>query len=447
MLADMDGTITPTPSKSGGFITPISKAPTFEPVQRFLREGGTLVVQTNAGTFPFKQLFDPLKSTLEELYNFDVSSGDTSTTTNATNATDPYEGKDGRFLLSPFSGAALYVSCLDRQTGKVEMKEDARFAKTARNTCCTSFEYHTWGRHNTCGEKRFYHTCLDQNDPCYKDPTTFIPEAHVDELLATIRQVQCRAFALMDEDPTYLPALSRKYRDALPPVVALRRELGAERFDREVLTMDNLLLYGKFLQASHDPMLDLQRVSGGNLVQINILGTLMARFDDLWPEALRDELAAKYSIHIKRQPNSTTISKDQVNKGLPIRYLSALRQREDTDLVVPATGRKVKYCHEFSLRNAIAFGDHPHFTDYPMTQFPPMPFVSVSPKKSEEQLPDWPYKTQMIHVNVPEEEGTAKYLNALVDFCVKNNSQDEYVANNWWKPEYAVQVAKDMVFP
>lgn len=256
----------------------------------------------------------------------------------------------------------------------------------------------------------------------------------------------------MDEDPTYLPLLSRKYREALPPVIEQRRVLGKERFEREVIALGNLLAYGKFLQASNDPMLDLQRVASGDLVQINVLGTAMARFDYIWTPALREELAAKYSIHIKRQPNSTTISKDQVNKGLPIQYLAMQKQREDTDLVVctkngtaDSSKEKVKYCWDFLLSTAIGFGDHPNFTDYPMTQFPPMPFVSVAQPKVPEQA-EWPYKTRVIHLPIGEEAGTAEYLTQLVDFCVRENGERCDVAKNWWRPEFADEVGR-LVIP
>ena len=466
MVADMDGTLTPTPTKSGGFLTPISKSPTFEPIRRFLQEGGTLIVETNAGTFPFDQIYKPLRSTLKELYDedereFHINLEKEGRTNSAPSSIDECY-QDGKLILCPFSGAAMFVSVLNRETGEVEMKEDERFAKTARATCCTnSFEYFRWGKKRDSKNNKKNddeqmnknnNPCFDVNDPCYKDPTTFIPEAHVPELLDAIRGVICKTFALMDEDPTYLPSLSRKYREALPPVIAMRRELGVERFEKEVLSMENLLEYGRFLQASNNPLLDLQRVSGGNLVQINVLGTAMSWFDELWPESLRDELATVYSAHAKRQPNSTTLSKDQVNKGLPIRYLSAQRQRE-TELFFSNNNNNknnskhhhpVRYCWDFKLKNAIGFGDHPHFTDYPMTQFPPMPFVSLSQKKSEELLPDWPYKTEMIHVRYGEEDGTAKYLSALVDFCIKNNKEHE-TASNWWKPEFAVEVGKDLV--
>ena len=146
--------------------------------------------------------------------------------------------------------------------------------------------------------------------------------------------------------------------------------------------------------------------------------------------ALRKKLSKKYSIHIKRQPNSTTISKDQVNKGLPILFLANHKER--------------RYCTDFSLDTAIALGDHPQFTDYPMTQFPPMPFVSVAKFQVAEQR-EWPYKTRMIHLS-DEEEGTAEYVEKLVDFCVKRNGggggESGEIAKNWWKCDYALEVGK-----
>jgi hypothetical protein len=394
LVADMDGTLTPTPTKSGGFQTAINNAPTFEPIQRFLHEGGKLVVETNAGTYPFNQIYKPLIPTLREVYA-------------------KYQ-EAGAITMFPFSGAGLYTYVPELE----QMKEDPQFART--------------GRRDTI--------LANQPQQQEVDLSTGIPEEHADELMEEIRQVMLKVFELMDEDPTYLPLLSKKYRDAMPnTIIRLRRELGKERFEKEVATLENLKVYGKFLVKSNDPMIDLQRVSSGALVQINILGTAMARFDSLFYPQLRQKLRERMSIHIKRQPNSTTISKDLVNKGLPVQYLAKQYQRE-TDLIDVKTGEKLKFCWDFELKNAIAAGDHPMFTDYPLTQHAPMPFLSLALKRAPE-LPEWPYKTKMLHVG-GEEEGTAKFVNTWVDFCIRENGKDCKHAREWWKPEYAATVAE-----
>jgi len=181
-----------------------------------------------------------------------------------------------------------------------------------------------------------------------------------------------------------------------------------------VLSLANIRTYGKFLAASNDPLLDVQTAGDGEVLQLNLLGTAMARFDSLFPDATRQLFKDRFDLHVKRQPNSTTISRHGVNKGLCIQHLADLGAGAHVAQARYSGGKN--YARDFQLRHAVAMGDHAAFTDFPLTQFPPMPFVNCS-----DELPparkEWPYLAEMLEVGGGEEAGGARFLTAFVDAC------------------------------
>jgi hypothetical protein len=382
----MDGTLTPSPSKSGGHLTPISKSPVWQPMVDFIQEGGSLLVLTNAGTFPFTQIWEPLRPVVDAL---------------------PPGAGDGRVLVSPFSGAGMYVGvssssalCLAPGCNK-DMLEDTDFTQHALVM--------------PSGEER----------------STAIERERLQEVLEQLRRIMFEVFQYLAEDPTFLPLLSRKYRDLLPPVIAQRRAMGAAAFNEQVLTLPNLLEYGRFMRGTAEfvplPLIDVQRTRTGEVVQINILATPIAKFDELFTPERRRVLRDDFELHVKRQPNSTTISKNRVNKGLPIRWMqdlgphkSGTRHHTET---FPCNSGGIRnqvqwnYGANFTLERAIALGDHPAFTDYPMACVPPMPFVSVT-KRPVEESKEFPFLTKM-HFLSNEEEGTAAFMRTLVQQCTE----------------------------
>lgn len=377
IVADMDGTLTTSPSKSGGRNLPIDQSATFQPLCDFIRLGGSIFVLTNAGTFPFVQVWRPLlHSVIKAL---------------------PPHKRDDRVVISPFSGAGLYHG----RYGQDDMVEDTDF--TERGLLVDG-----------------------------KETSTAIS---ADCLPAVLREIkttmQDTVFRLLDEDPSYLPLLSKKYRDCLPPTIQLRRELGVERFNREVLTLENLMEYGRFLPKTDSyvplPLIDVQRTRAGHVVQINILATPIARFDqDIFPKERRDHLTNVMNLHVKRQPNSCTISRNLVNKGTAIDYMER------------------KHTHNFSLARSIGLGDHPSFTDFPLTQYRAMPFVSVAPHEVSAH-PLFPFVAQMNHLS-GEEEGAAAFIATLVRQCIARRRQsgleEDDDAPAEWDPSF-VKMAAD----
>jgi hypothetical protein len=183
--------------------------------------------------------------------------------------------------------------------------------------------------------------------------------------------------------------LSRKYHEPFAAIADLRRSDPA-RFEREVMTPEVLGEHGRFLRDTNDAVLDAQFIPGTNppvIVQFSLLGVPMARFDDVFTAEVIANFTA-LGVYCKKQPNSVVIAPKGVDKATCVSWL-------------------LEHEPHFSLERAIAFGDVPATIDRPLSEFPPMPFVSVSPDPAADP-------PGVVHVG-GEERGTAQFLQLLVD--------------------------------
>ncbi|CUF52843.1 Hypothetical protein, putative [Bodo saltans] len=105
LVADMDGTLTSTPSKAHGHYLPLSMSPCLTPLTTFLQRGGDVCVVSTAGRRMWPQIFDILRPALFS------------------------SPANGRLFICGFSGAALFVSNFQKQT----MEEDVNYRHTALN--------------------------------------------------------------------------------------------------------------------------------------------------------------------------------------------------------------------------------------------------------------------------------------------------------------------------
>ncbi|KAG5482354.1 hypothetical protein LSCM4_05610 [Leishmania orientalis] len=241
----------------------------------------------------------------------------------------------------------------------------------------------------------------------------------------------------------------------------------------KVLSPAALAQHGFFLRDTGDALVDVQPVpradgtvtDGAAVVQVIVMGIPMRFFDYVFPamgsSPSNNSPAASRSWHccprcagagagarqrleaagleVKSQPNSVCLRCRGVDKGTCVRWL--LAQHERHQLV-------------FELPRALAFGDMPESVDAPLAAFPPMQFISLSPKDAAavhlddnervgtadsthadsaegqaecpHQLPpprsfsDSPH--HMFHVG-GEEEGTALFLEELLLCCASEQQQ------------------------
>jgi hydroxymethylpyrimidine pyrophosphatase-like HAD family hydrolase len=202
---------------------------------------------------------------------------------------------------------------------------------------------------------------------------TVIPAEAVDQIRSTSREIIVNFLDAALAEPGLITALSKKYHEPYKRLVEQLRELGKEEFLRQVLSMDRMLKHGEFLQETNDALVDLQTVPVAvenslppPVVQCTTHGIPAAFFERFVPAAVVEALGA-CNLYVKRQPNSIVIAKKGVDKSTCVRWL----------------------CHRsesltFDLSRALAFGDVPKTIDFPLTQHPPMAFVSVSPSPEDD---------------------------------------------------------------
>ncbi|KAG5481997.1 hypothetical protein LSCM1_05710 [Leishmania martiniquensis] len=245
----------------------------------------------------------------------------------------------------------------------------------------------------------------------------------------------------------------------------------------KVLSPAALAQHGFFLRDTGDALVDAQPVpradgtvaDGAAVVQVVVMGIPMRFFDHVFPSlgaspsgnspatspsvygcprcaaagaGARRRLESA-GLEVKSQPNSVCLHCHGVDKGTCVRWL--LAQHERHQLL-------------FELPRALAFGDMPESVDAPLTAFPPMQFISLSPKdgaaarladiergaiagsahaectraqaKRPHQQPQEPPRCfsdgplHMFHVG-GEEEGTALFLEELLLSCTSEQQQQQ----------------------
>ncbi|AYU77656.1 hypothetical protein LdCL_160012700 [Leishmania donovani] len=241
-----------------------------------------------------------------------------------------------------------------------------------------------------------------------------------------------------------------------------------------VLSPAALAQHGFFLQETGDALVDAQPVpradgtvaDGAAVAQVVVMGIPMQFFDQVFPAVgssssdnpsatsrswhccprcaaagagARQRLEAA-GLELKSQPNSVCLHRYGVDKATCVRWL--LAQHEQHQLM-------------FELSQALAFGDMPESVDAPLTAFPPMQFISLSPKDGaaarladieraavagstsadstgggvvrQQQQHQQPRclsdsAQNMFHVG-GEEEGTALFLEELLGGCTSEQQQ------------------------
>lgn len=328
LVMDVDGTIVPTPTKSGGHYLPLDQSPCLAPLSKWMQNGGSLCVVSTAGRRLFRQVHAPLRPFL-------------------------VGAAAGKLLLCAFSGSALYSS--DSTSGEM----------------CENADYRS---HAVAGG------------------TTLQPAAlpAIEALCMTIVHRFFAAAAAEESGPRLISLLSKKYHEPYAALAQQYRQVGPNKFRDEILTAENAKVYGRYLSATDDAIIDVQWVVGAVppvAAQLSVLGIPLSRANDfITPTDI--EMFQQLGVRCKLQPNSFVICPTGIDKATAMNWLAE------------------HGAPEFELQRAIAFGDVPHDIDLPLTQYPPMPFVSLSltPEKNPPGV---------FHVGY-EEEGTAAFLGALL---------------------------------
>jgi hypothetical protein len=267
----------------------------------------------------------------------------------------------GRLLLGGFSGAALHVG--DLSSGL--LREELAYRDTA-----------------------------------LAGSSTVLPPEHAADIQTIVRGAMLTSFARMRSDEGYLSLLSRKYHEPMKRLLSeIYDQRGETVHSTPMLDMEALTAYGKYLRETNDALLDLQKIPSASgdevLAQVTALGIPMAKAHELFDDAVVEQLAS-LGARVKFQPNSVCVSREGLDKATCVAYL-------------------VQH-YGLELRKALAFGDVPGSIDKPLTEFPPMRFVSVSLTPDDDP-------PNLISVG-GEEGGTAAFLNEWLDLVDINSTAE-----------------------
>ncbi|KPA81064.1 hypothetical protein ABB37_04426 [Leptomonas pyrrhocoris] len=108
LLSDLDGTLISTPHKAQGRYLPITQSPCYEPVKKWLSNGGNICVVTTADVRVIEQVYHPLRPFLKTQAEYIA---EVAATTAKDKTTPPR--RRGCLLLSLYTGAVLYWCTAD----------------------------------------------------------------------------------------------------------------------------------------------------------------------------------------------------------------------------------------------------------------------------------------------------------------------------------------------
>jgi hypothetical protein len=229
--------------------------------------------------------------------------------------------------------------------------------------------------------------------------------------------------------------------------------------DSQVLSPQALASHGFFLKETNDALVDAQQVphadgtiaAGAPVAQVVVMGIPMRYCDHIFPSSpssatkegsadspVDTAAGARWQccprcaaagagararieaagLQLKPQPNSVCLHRRDVDKGTCVRWLCS--QKAAKTVYGATRGLPI------DLAKAVAFGDVPESVDRPLTEYPPMQFVSLSTKDDastqlaalQAEVAPGAASPYLYHVG-GEEEGTALFLEELLTDCIK----------------------------
>lgn len=128
-------------------------------------------------------------------------------------------------------------------------------------------------------------------------------------------------------------------------------------------------------QAYHVPRGETNTESQDSIAQIIVLGVPMTLYARYFAPSQSD--FARAGAQAMPQPNSIVFSKLGINKSTVLRYLLGKDWVMPNDGAAPPAAVPGDYLGCVRSTHCIALGDNPHTTDYELTVFPDVTFVSV----------------------------------------------------------------------
>ncbi|KAK7194096.1 hypothetical protein NESM_000322300 [Novymonas esmeraldas] len=513
IVADMDGTLTPTPSRAHGEYLSLSHSrrtglgfgaryqSCLPWLLLFLERGGSLCVVSTAGKRMWSQLYPDLAPAL-----FHLSAAAAAATTTAPAAARDEE-TPGPLYLCGFTGAALFRSrSWEAVWADMDRLHPHWRAPPAGDACAAAaamvppagVALEEWAEYREQGGS----TATDDADAATPALTTMDAAtcalAVQEGRLALVRFFEHAAYVCGHDAARahefFAGCLSTKYHSVFAELLrGLLAEARASASHDSVNAPDEhgatgpshvcfaasrllspaaLAQHGYFLTKTGDALVDAQVVpradgtvaDGAAVAQVVVMGIPMRYFDRVFPPAgaspagdwhccprsaeagatARQRLEDA-GLELKSQPNSVCLHRRGVDKATCVRWLLARHRHRQSH---PLT---------FELSRALAFGDVPETVDAPLTTFPPMGFLSLSPKSGaaaglvemERVRGGASGRPHMWHVG-GEEEGTAVFLEELLTQCTHEDQQRGQPSGratpsravNWFSPDRVAACAE-----
>ena len=260
LVLDMDGTVTPTPTKAGGHYLPLSESPCRAPLINWIEHGGNLCVVSTAGRRMWRQVHETLRPSLRK------------------------SREVGRLVVCGFSGAALF--CTD-DDGELHEDHDYRRSAITNGTCPTESELD--GLIELGVETIRTFLLAARGDPTLIAALSRKYHGPYEALLGKLKE--------MGDDAFFQTFLTRE------------RMLKHGEF---LVETHDALVDVQIIPGSH-PVIG---------AQVTVLGIPMKRFHEFFPAPVVDALQAR-NFHVKSQPNSVCIVRDGVDKATVVRWLRA----------------------------------------------------------------------------------------------------------------------------
>lgn len=267
LVADMDGTVLPTPHSAGGRYVPLNDSPAFLPLVAWLQRGGNLAIVSTAGRRMLRQVHAPLLDTLQ------------------------HPGC-GRLLLCGFSGAGLVAN-----SGR-GMLPVCGYA----DALCMS-------------ETEAEEVLSILTNAVHVYVSVLAANPHVIDALSSkyhepLRRLLEERRVLGDDvfNCTVLTAAHLTERGRF------LRETGDAIIDRQLL--------GE---------LSTGDVTDRRVAQYCVSGIPLRHFDLAIPAAVREVLAEKYQLECRAQPNSVVVARQHVDKSAFVEFLRDARHRTNSD--------------------------------------------------------------------------------------------------------------------
>ncbi|KPI85131.1 hypothetical protein ABL78_5824 [Leptomonas seymouri] len=518
LVADMDGTLTPTPSRARGrylslshcMATGLGYGPRYRSclpwLRCFLERGGSVCVVSTAGKRIWMQLYHDLAPAVFGLGALEdggcsggLSPASAACSTSEARANAAASAAPGTLYLCGFTGAAMFRTrpCQAVWTDMDRLYPDWRHQSSVTSNPSPSVADPTgpavpptavgieeWA------EYRQQVIAVDVASGAAADAaagaasTTTMDAAACAVAFEEGRSALVRFFeyasyvskhnvtaataffaeCLSAKYHAAFTALLQKLLDEARPALASSEEEGdvAPRLcfaKSRVLSRAALEASGVFLKETNDALVDVQRVPHADgtiaetapIAQVVVMGIPMRYFDLIFPSASADlppqwpccaacavaGAGAKARIEavgleLKSQPNSVCLHRRDVDKGTCVRWL-----------ISEGNSGKAANGLSFDLQKSLAFGDVPESVDRPLTEFPPMQFISLAKDDVaadgrvgiNAEAPQG--SATCVHHVGGEEEGTALFLEELLTSCMKEAGEDRGDAScggTWFTP-------------